>query len=496
MQNKFRAFILKNETKPSRFLILLGILMVLIGLALFVYMGFYNRFWSDDWCYNADFKNLGISGTLNTYFYTGQEAHRGYANNRYSLTLVSGLLYLLGILGAQITATLVIISWLVGLLWVSFNLSKLYKIRSKSSLLLSAAMLLYFTLYISPQRFQVLYWIAGIHYSLTIIMGIYLVGLITHQMTLEKRSKLVDWLIIPLAFIAGGFSETGSAYLFSSAMLLLVFTWYWKRKQAAWALKAYPTVVLVLLSILASLIVLAVAPSNLARSDAISTQHKSLPVTLLLSLRFSIEFMIDSLKSLPVPHLVFMVAFLSLSILSGSSLLERQTTHLWKTALSILTVMIIVWLIISAVQAPNAFFYGAPPDPRGKSVARFTMLAGLAIIAWLTGQAINSSWQNKLLIVIALLGMTVNIVYVARTITRTYSELPGFVSRAKLWDERDADIQAALEQGQTQLEIVVIDMKGAGVRDILRSSTLNGEWINDSCGGRYYGLTAIKAIQP
>ena len=40
----------------NRWTILLGILVTFAGLALLAYMGFYNRYWGDDWCYNRDFK--------------------------------------------------------------------------------------------------------------------------------------------------------------------------------------------------------------------------------------------------------------------------------------------------------------------------------------------------------------------------------------------------------------------------------------------------------
>ena len=131
-----------GKIKLNQLAILLGIVVPLVGLALLAYIGIYNRFWGDDWCYNFDFKTLGIGGTLNTYFMTGHEALRGYANNRYSLSLVSGLLYLTGIFGAKITASLVIVSWLIGLTWTFSNLSKIFGINSKSAVILSATTIL------------------------------------------------------------------------------------------------------------------------------------------------------------------------------------------------------------------------------------------------------------------------------------------------------------------------------------------------------------------
>jgi hypothetical protein len=45
------------------------------------------------------------------------------------------------------------------------------------------------------------------------------------------------------------------------------------------------------------------------------------------------------------------------------------------------------------------------------------------------------------------------------------------------------------------VEVTVIDMKGLGVQDIMKSKDMNGEWIV-SCGSQFYGFEAIKAVQP
>jgi hypothetical protein len=496
MNKTFLSFFSRNEVEIRKWTIYLGIFVTMAGLAFMAYLGFYNRYWSDDWCYNVDFKNLGIGGAVNTYFMTGNRSDvgYGYANNRYSLTLVSGLLYTTGIFGAKITATLVIGCWLIGLLWILFNLANIIRYPSKSILLLGAVVLLYYTLYISPQRFQVVYWMAGIHYSFSIITGLYLTGLVTYQISRDTRSKIADYITFPLAFLAGGFSETGCAYLFSSAALALLITFYYRQKHAAWAAKAFPTLLLAFLGLASAFAALLLSPSNIARLDVIARGRTPLLATLLASFRFAAGFMLDSLKSLPLPHFAIVTTFLSLSILAGTHH-NSPTSFFGKTAIWILFVTIVVWILISAVQAPSVYIYNTPPDPRGKSLARFTMLAGLAVIAWISGQAINFKWQNKIIILLALLGLGFNVIYSIRTVTRTYTELPGFIYRANLWDQRDADIRHALQQGETKVEVIVIDMKDIRVKDIMESSLMDKGWTS-TCGSRYYGLEAIKAITP
>jgi hypothetical protein len=496
MNNYFSSFFSKNEVEIRKWAIYLGIFVTIAGLAFMAYLGFYNRYWSDDWCYNVDFKNLGIGGTVNTYFMTGDRTDigYGYSNNRYSLTLLSGLLYMAGIFGAKITATLVIGSWLISLLWLLSNLAGIFQYPSKNVLAMGAVVLLYYTLYLSPQRFQVAYWIAGIHYSFSIITGLYLAGLITYQIARGARSKIADFITFPLAFLAGGFSETGCAYLLSGAALALFITFYWRQKRAAWALRAFPTLLIAFLGLTVSLAALVSSPSNIARLDIIARGRPPLLITLLTAFRFSAGFMFDSLKSVPLPHFVIAATFLSLSILAGTYHGLRAGL-LWESVVLTLAVTVFVWILISASQAPSVYIYNTPPDPRGQSLGRFTMLAGLAVIAWISGQAINFKWQNKIIILLALLGLGFNVVYTVRAITRTYTELPGFIHRANLWDQRDADIRNAREQGTTKMEVIVIDMKDVGVKDIMQSRLMDEGWVS-SCASRYYGLEAIKAIAP
>lgn len=485
----------KNRITIRQLAVLIGYCIPLAGLALMIYIGIYNRYWGDDWCYNFDFKTLGIGGAINTYFITGPEALRGYANNRYSLTLVSGLLYLTGIFGAKITAALVIVGWFIGLFWTLSNISKMAGISSKSIPLSAAAILLYYVLYISTQRFQILYWTAGIHYSLAIISGIYLLGLISYQAAATNRSLAAELITVPMAFLAGGFSETGNAFLLGSFSFVLTTVWFLKYRRTRWAERALPTTLTAFTTLLVSLLVLALAPSNAARTEVISAEPNSLPVTIALSLRFALDFMWDAIRSLPVPHLAFFAAFMSLPILSGVSNHEKQTGITRTIIVPILATVAIVWLVISAVQAPSVMFYGAPPDPRGKSLARFAMLSGIAVIAWLIGREAGARRNNKLLVSTSLLFMIVYSVYTARTVAKVYAELPAYIHRAELWDQRDADIKKAVSENQTRLEVLVIDMQGLGVQDIMKSRDMDGDWVTN-CGGLFYGLEAIKAGQP
>jgi len=478
----------------NRWTILAGILVTFAGLALLAYMGFYNRYWGDDWCYNRDFKNLGVWNTMETYFSTGDQAHTGYSTNRYALTLLSGLFFLPGIFGTQIVATVIILLWLAGLAWAVSNISKLTRPVPGIVILLASSLLLYFNLFFSTQRFQVLYWQAGVHYSFTAISAVYLLGMITSQMAAEKEDKLIRVLIAPLAFLAGGLSEIGAVYLLAGLTLALLTCWYFKRKQAPWVARTFPTVGIAFFFLLLAIIVLIVSPSN-SRYGDMSVKPTNFFLVPLLSFRYAIDFMIQSFKSLPFPHLVLIAFFICLAIASRFISAESSQADLLKTLIAAAFVLIVTWLLISAVQAPGVRFYSAPPDPRGQSLSRFTMLAGLACVAWLFGGYLYALLPRTWLNLLAVAGLLIAFGYSARLIKTNYGELPGFIHRAQLWDQRDAAIKAAKAQGSQLVEVIVIDTKGLGVQDIMRSKDMEKDSVV-SCGSEYYGVAAIKAISP
>lgn len=474
----------------------LSILIVVSGLATLAYMGFYNRYWADDWCYNNDFKHQSIVKAVGNYLATADAADRGYSTNRYSLTLIAGLLYLLGIFGTQILASLTIVLWIIALLWVGQNLNRFRSFTTNPILILASALLLFYTLYLSTHRFQILYWRSGVlPYSWTIISGLFILGLISSQLTRAQPSKSVIFTTAFVSFLGGGFSEIGSALLFSGATLLLLAVWWGKRRSQKWAVKTYSTILTAWIFLLMAIIALAISPSNIRYVD-LNKEPNSLFLVPFLSMRNAFDFILYSLLGLPLPHAIFLLAFTSLGIISQ----QTQDTQygIRRPIQAILLTMLVTFLLVVAIQAPTTYLYTAPPDPRGQSLSRFVVLTGIAIAAWIFGVTVSSNVRKgeggmtpliqTFLPVIILLICSV---YTARAILNIYQELPGFVERAQLWDARDAQINTAVAQGLTQIEIIAIDTKDINTRDIIRSEAF-GKWVTAACGVNYYDAEAMK----
>jgi hypothetical protein len=466
---------------------ILGNIVVLAGLAVLAYLGFYNRYWADDWCYSADARQLGTIPATLQYFDTEKT---GYSSNRYSLTFFSALTEnTLGMAGNQIFATLTILLWLGGLVWVGWNLSRLLKPLPLNLILLAAGLLLFYNLYLSPQRFQILYWRSGVlPYSTAVIFWLYLLCFITQQM--NRPTRWVNFTVAPLAFIAAGLGEISCVFLFSGTTLLLIGTWF-ARKQV-WAKNSMQTIFVTWLFLLIGMIALIVSPSN-ARVSNMDVQQSSLLSVPFTSLRHGFAFILLSLKGLPLPHVIFIGMMTSLGILSVNGNASNLTLKRVVVLLAFTT--LITYLLIVAIQAPSAYFYSATPDPRGQSLARFTLLLGLGFMAWIAGLWLAENIPGKWLTIAAAFVMLLGLAYTARNIRTIYSELDGFMYRAQIWDERDAIIEGAKSQGIMLVEVPAIDTGEIHTRDMFGSTGKGWTQFSENCGARYYGVDGLKVKQ-
>ena len=474
----------------NRYIVNFGVMLVAAGLAFLAYQGFYNRYWSDDWCYNRDFKNLGILKTIGLYFATGEEAIRGWPLDRYSMTALSGLVYIPGVFGTQIFTAITIILWFTIIYWVLFNLVKLNNADvSRNMLVLVSGFILYYTLYISPDRFQILYWRSGIiPYSFAIIFGLFLLGLITNQALKQEVSKTNIALTVIAGFIGGGFSEIGCAFLFGGMTLLLLAAWWQKRLKKDWAVNSFSTIQSAWVALLITLIVLIAAPSNSPRYNSMQEGPNNLFMVPFISIRSALFFITYSIKDLPIPHLILVTLFVSLFVLAHANIQHRL--EIKQATWLILIVAIVTFLLIIAIQTPTIYLYRAPPDPRGQSLSRFTMIMGLAFVAWALG-GIATRYMPVRLIFVPLLFILIGYGYTARAISITYKDYAGFVQRAQIWDERDEVMREAEAQGITRMEVTVIDTHEIGTKDIMRSQDMD-RWVR-SCAASYYGMEEIKA---
>lgn len=473
--------------KIAPYILWSGSALFLIGLCLFGYLGLYNRFWADDWCYNADFVTLGFWGTMQGYSFITH-----YASNRYSLTFFTLLMQYLDIFSAQITAILVILSWFGGLLLIVRGLNKLFKLNlSPAAVLFVTLAIEYYSLYIAPNQFRTVYFRSSVlTYSAPLIFSLYVFGLLLWQINRERASRALTVLIAPLSFIAAGFSEAGCAYLGAALGILWLCTLIGYKQGQTWAKRVFLTVTIAVASAGLAMIVLVLSPAIDARHTGYPTPTNPLMLPI-LAIRFTFDFILASVRGLIVPHLVFSLLFLlfpSLVALTGSNI----TLSFSKGIKAIVFIAIAAILLIAASQVPAIYIEGGPPASKALISARFTLLFAFAAIFWVFGCWLATYSTGKYGVV-AVLVIMLPILYTARPIMLTYEELPRYVERAQVWDQRDQSIRTAKAQGILEIDVKGIDSKYMGqTLDFKEKPTF---WVND-CAKDVYGVNEIRATLP
>lgn len=457
------------------------------GLLYFCYLGFFTRFWQDDWCYNADFQRLGFLGTLKGYSYITT-----YSSNRFSLTLFSGFLYYLGIIGVQVLPAVVIIWFSGSVFWLITNIQKIYKREmSKFNTLLISLTFVFFTIYIAPDRFQNFYWRSAIlPYTFPILFFILIMAIISSRiLKTTSFSKSFNLLIVVISFLGTGFSETGGAFFFTGLTIIFLMTLRYKMTNPSTISdNLMRSIGLGLATSLVALIIMILSPANAPR-QLIYSEPSTLSETIFFSIKYGFDFMINSIKSYPLPHLIFFSIIFAISFLTNNSKEPRQS--LYSLAKKLLIIILISILLIIAIQAPSAYIEGSIPGDRALIIAQWIFLFSSGMIAWLTGEFLTKALNHQAYNLVIFVMLTISILYVIRASYLTYDyHQPRFEKIAAVWDERDEVIKSQKAAGVNVIHVRAIDSQYLG--GWVLEWTPEPNWVNN-CAADFYQVQEIRA---
>lgn len=426
-----------------------------------------------------------------------------YASNRFSLTFFSGLLYYLGIFGIQIMTPVNILLLFVTLNWTLKNIKKMLNFSLPSSALaLIAAIVIYYSIYLTPNLYQSLYWRSGsLPYFEPIVFSVFIFALVTYQGVLAKRSHLIFVIVAILSLFAGGFSEAGCATLVVALSIYIAIAWI-LRKQT-WAQASLPAAITALCFSLMAMIILILSPTDGHRLGLYGKQSDFFRLPLLI-MSFSFDFVKYSFKDTPLPHMVIISTSLLLGYLlyvpeirSQIQKLKAQSSKLKAVILIVLIIVAIAFILIAASYAPSAYIEKTPPAPRTRIIPHFILTFALVLIAWIIGYFLRQFFQAKWSYVLALFLLVLVASYSIYTMNRVAKLFPIYSGRAKLWDQRNAQILTEKDQGVSDIKVYAIDgLPVGGIRDFeVKGQGKAGYWIN-LCAARYYDVDVIEVVYP
>lgn len=481
----------------------LGLAIFFAGLAVYAYLGIYFRYWADDWCYNADFRNLGFLETLRGYAYNVT-----YTPSRYSVTILAGLFYPLGVFGLQILLPLSLLLWTWGLARLFLNLSALstFPLSTFQATLLSA-IIVYFSLYLAPHLYQSLYWNTGFFtYTFPLVLFPWLLTLITDQTAIsshgdaesqrkklgfsqrlcDSAAKLI--LIALLSLLAGGFSEASNTVIVSALTLYTVIAFIGSRYKKVWGQKSFTPALVALIFALIAMALLVLAPTTQLRAERYG-EPASLLELITLVFNFTREFVTLSLKDYQ------QLLILNLAGLLGYMLTSKERDINIPKALTLgFGIFALATLLVAASLTPSAYIERGLPILRTQIIPRHIMAFAFVALGWVGGYALRQLYAPTWLQATASVALLVALIFPIFTIYNSSKYIPVYSQRAQLWDEREATILSALENNQDRVEVLAID--GApvgGIRDF-DPPDKKGYWIT-LCAADYYHVK-LQVVLP
>jgi len=469
-----------TSAKAKQIIPALGLLIFLAGVGLFVYLGLYNRYWADDWCYNADFRNQGFLETV-----AGYSNDVTYTPSRYSVTIFAGLIDVFKVLGVQLMTPLTILFWVAGLIYLLYNISIIagYKL-SNLALVLFSSLVVYFSIYLTDHIYQSLYWRTGmLTYTSPMVFLTWIFALITAQSLREKPSAWWIVLIGLLAFLGGGFSEAGTTVMVSSLGIYVAFAGFmaWRYKSL-WAVRSLVAAAVALVFALVAMAMLIFAPTTQIRKGRYG-EPASLPQLVRLVFNYTYAFFVAAVKN--YRYLVLFGISTLLAILwhvAGG----RSAKPLNAFLLSIL-VFVLAAIFVAASLTPSAYIEKGIPAPRTMIIPRFVAVFAFVAAGWFFGMMLRELFNTKWLEPAALVLLLVAYSFPVYSLTVTSQKIAIYRDRTVLWDIRNAVILDAIEKGEDRVDVLAIDgLPVDGIRDFDPPGK-KGFWISQ-CAMDFYGI--------
>jgi len=488
----------RADGRPLLIDLLLAIGIITFGMALFLYayLGFFSRYYADDFCLTG--------GLLTSGFWKSQISLYTSWSPRFARTFLINLSEYFGRSAIQAWTTLVVVLWTSALTWAIVQASRLTRLKVPAGLaLLLAEVMVFFTILEAPQQYQTFYWrISTADYTLPLVFLAFLIGLIFNRLRKADLGHL-PWggsaICAALAFFTGGFSET--YVTLQTALLALGLFTVWLAIRPPFQRKSRMLVGAALVGSLLSLVVVAIAPGNAVRLATMPTPPHLFPL-IRMAVTNSIIFIHLSLKNYAFQNILAVLASMLITYVLYAR--DNRLPKLRPSSLTLALFLIpaVCWLLVLAICMPSAYAESSYPEGRVLIEARFIMVFMTIVEGVLIGMSLSQLhlWANEptpvyLLLILATVFLVV-ILYPVYDTRKTYLEIPVYRQRAATWDARNAIIQTSIQQGI--LDINIHDSQARSFDSFSGLMEIGSDpsyWVNQ-CAADFYGAHHIAINQP
>lgn len=441
-----------------------------VPLLAYAYLGIFNRFIADDFCVANKVIEQGLFQTVvsdyNTWF------------GRVSESFTSSLAALLGPRLSPLHSTILLITWFIGLVWVTYEIGFSKKLqRLGYASILTACFTLLATLAGSPQIYQSIYWLNSIYtYAASLALLPYIIAGILH---VHHKRWLALLAICGLAFAAAAFSEP-----FAAVQTLIFAGWL----AVAQAPRQRAYVLAALIGSLLAVVVLLAAPGNTIRQANFQRADSIVQAGFDAAVHAA-AFIIASISSFsPGSALVsvMMPALLSYWLSSDTSFMTPRAIRI-----RIMMAFMAGFILITVFMFPGIFATRLPPPARSFIIPQFILVCSLNAVGFWIGRYLRGLTPKLNAGVILLIGVAILVGPVLTTlqVTSFVSPLNTFATE---FDQREQIIAAAKARGETNL---VVPPFTVDIAERVGLDTIGSDpafWVN-ACAARYYELESLVA---
>ena len=472
-----------------RYIIGTSVLSLLLAAGLYAYLGTFSRYGGDDYCEAARISQSSpFTAVFERYFFENWPR----ATMRYSNLLFVGFSESLGRYSMPITMASMVLLWFAGIVWGVYELRKFLNISWNSLLDLFWGLTFgFFSLRQAPNLFETVYWRSAMmtHFA-PLVFGLFLFAFVLRYARTSKskpHSLPMYLFIVVVTFVIAGFSEPPTTTLLTVAFLLMAAVWI--RDRSSDRQKHLALLASVFAGALLGLVAMLLSPAT-----AGAAQEKTFNVfnLLLNSFRFSFQFIVDSLKTQPLP--IFSTLLIALTLvwlhrqMRPSELSYKHRRIIWITMIG---APILAWLLIAAGFSPSVYGQSFPVE-RSRFLARAILIAVFMLEGALLGLVMghvslrtNPRLGQALLVVVF---AVIAIGYPLRTAANIVRfDLPEYATRAQQWDARDASIREMKEKGVRDLTVPFLSA------EIIQDLGDRSEFRLNRCASILYGVDSIVA---
>ena len=448
--------------------------ILLFPLLVYAFTSIYSRLMADDFCYAVSYRLYGLAGSISYYY----ENWFGRISQTIGATVGSAL----GVGFAEIFPMLLLVAWLIGLWWLCHEIAQMLHWNNRWTVFIGAELLLYTTLAGTAQIYHSLYWISGVFpYTVPLVLATYQAAIVLRALRRGFVSPLAVVVSVVLTAIAGLSSEPFVlAFLGGIAggiVGVLVFRPRSDAQRAVLFLLVPDLIVAVI-----TLVIMVAAPGNTLRQGLFPPTHT--PVALVTqSFVYSGAIVVSLilLAPLSLPLAFFLPALAAYS--QPKTEIARRTLRIWMGFAFLVAFGLIFLLTVPAIYATST----APPA-RVLIIPQFVLVCACVVIGYLAGLYVRKSAKQPPRLIIAL---AFGVLLIAGPLLSAGSLIglsPKLNTYAQEWDQRDAQIRAAAEQGQQTITVAPLTFDVASLTGLETLAT-------ESCAAPYYGVQSLTVSQ-